>query len=283
MRPPLASELMALRIAALFVLSFSLIPSAWSQTVRFDTNVGNIDLVLNPTNDGNLNQHVDNILRYVESGRYEQVVLNRAADTTAGDPSDDFVLQFGGFFLTDPIFSSFNAFGTVQAFDPLIVDEDGDGEVDFSTEDLTNTRGTVSLALSNSPNTGTSSFFVNVGNNEFLDASGFVPFAVVEDMSTVDYILQLNQVSDPSNGLASADIPVIDELNTLVYVERAFVLDPDPVSNSMSMASMISEPIVQEAPLTIPTVVGASVPEPPALVLALGAFMVWTILKGPRR
>ena len=134
--PPLASELMALRIAALFVLSLSLVPTTLAQTVRFDTNVGNIDLVLNPTNNGNLDQHVDNILRYVESGRYERVVINRAHDNDDDITANDFVMQFGGFFLSDPIFSSFDAFGTVEAFDALIVDEDGDGQVDFSTEGL---------------------------------------------------------------------------------------------------------------------------------------------------
>ena len=87
------------------MFGLSLLSTSWAQTVRFDTNVGNIDLTLNPTNNGNLNQHVDNILRYIEAGRYERVVLNRA-DTgiSSTDPSDDFVLQFGGFTLADPIF-----------------------------------------------------------------------------------------------------------------------------------------------------------------------------------
>ena len=152
---------------------------------------------------------------------------------------------------------------------------------------LENSRSTVSLALSaGNPNSGTSSFFVNLGENQFLDNQGFVPFARVEDMSTVDYILRLNQVSDPSSGLASSDIPVLNEMNHLVYVERAFVLDPNPVSTSMSMASTITEAVTieEDSPVPpLPVVVGANVPEPPALVLAVGAFMLWTIVKGPRR
>lgn len=274
---------MALRIAATLVLAVVLLPSCWAQTVRFDTNVGNIDLVLNPTGNGNLNQHVDNILRYVEAGRYDRVVLNRAQDNDNEDPADDFVLQMGGFELSDPIFSSFGAFTSVESFDPLIVDEDGDGQVDFSQEGLENTRGTVSLALSNSPNTGTSSFFINVGNNQFLDGQGFLPFAVVEDMSTIDYIMRLDQVSDPSSGLASADIPIVDADNMLVYVERVFVLDPNPVSMNLGMtaneplAEILDEEVFEPEPVAI-----TSIPEPPALVLAVGVFMLWAVFKGPR-
>ena len=295
---------MMLRLVATIAIGLLSISYAEAQTVRFDTNVGNIDLILNPMNNGNLDDHVDNIIRYVNSGRYENVVLNRA-DTggDANDPVDDFVLQFGGFTLANPIFSAFSDFSSVEAFDPVIVDEDGDGVVDFSTEDLVNTRGTVSLALSNSPNTGTSSFFVNIGDNLFLDNSGFVPFAQVADMSTVDYIMRLDQVSDGSAGLASSNIPVVDEDNFLVYVERAFVLDSDPVSSPASIATtpslstLLSEPpleesledtilesaaLEEEVPVVVPSLAVANVPEPPTLVVVVGVLMVLAVLKGPR-
>jgi cyclophilin family peptidyl-prolyl cis-trans isomerase len=291
---------MATRVVTALFLCLLLIAPAAAITVRFDTNVGNIDLLLNTTNP-NLKPQVDNILAYIDAGRYEHVVLNRASDGVAGDPTDDFVLQFGGFTLATEQFSSFDAFSPVEAFDPVFVDFNNDGVIDFDTSDLTNTRGTVSLALSNSPNTGTSSFFVNLGDNSGLDAQGFVPFANVVDMSTVDYILRLNQVSDPNGGLASSDIPVIDEDNLLVFVERAYCLDCDAmapmallaeslVAESGDESSKVGSPAASAAASTVASASTssdglqvASVPEPPALVLAVGAFMVWTIIKGPRR
>ncbi len=278
-------------VTALFLYLLSIAPAA-AITVRFDTNVGNIDLLLNTTNP-DLKAHVDNILAYVDAGRYDRVVLNRAADGVAGDPTDDFVLQFGGFTLATEQFSSFAAFSSVQAFNPVIVDFNNDGVVDFDTSDLTNSRGTVSLALSNNPNTGTSSFFVSLGNNSFLDSQGFVPFAKVVDMSTVDYILRLNQVSDSNGGLASSDIPVVDDNNLLVFVERAYCLDCDAMAPMALLAeSLAAEASEESSNLSLSSnssstssggLQVAGVPEPPALVLVVGGLMVWAIWKGPRR
>ena len=281
---------MALRIAALTVFSFLLLPQAWAQTVRFDTNVGNIDVVLNPTANGNLDVYVDNLLRYVEAGLYENVVLNRADNgIDPDDPADDFVLQFGGFFSPSPIYTSFLDFQSVPSFDPVIVDADNDGNVDFGTNDLTNSRGTITMALAGSPNTGTSSFFANLGNNGFLDASGFVPFAEVADMSTIDYIMRLPQQSEPIAGLASSNIPVTGpDDNLLIYVQKAFILDPNPAVPTPAAPAPTALATLLEGgpdggidsvvpPAGSPTVV--SVPEPPALVLVVGAVVLWTVLK----
>ncbi|MCH7685089.1 MAG: hypothetical protein IH899_00150 [Planctomycetes bacterium] len=146
---------MAIRFLTALILGLALVPVATAQTVRFDTNVGNIDLVLNPNGLPELRAHVDNMLAYVDSGRYENVVLNRA--DTGRNPNNpvDFVLQFGGFLTSSQVFSSFSDFSSVESFDPVIVDFDGDGQVDFNTSELSNTRSTVTLALSGPPNTGT--------------------------------------------------------------------------------------------------------------------------------
>lgn len=283
---------MATRVFTALAFCLLMAAPAAALTVRFDTNVGNIDLVLNTTNP-NLKPHVDNLLAYVDAGRYDHVVLNRADDgPNDTDPADDFVLQFGGFTLDTQQFSSFSAFTPVEAFDPIFVDFNNDGAADFDTTDLSNTRGTVSLALiPGQPNSGTSSFFVNLGDNSgLLDVQAFVPFAKVVDMSTVDYIMRLNQVSDPSSGSAS-NIPVIDEDNLLVFVERAYCLDCDATAPTSSSAiSTVGGEDSSGSDLIPPTSSGSSgsvqvvgVPEPPALVLAVGAFMVLTILKGPRR
>jgi len=241
------------------VLLFTSVGSA--QTVRFDTNVGNFDMILNPDSDANLQVLVDNMLAYVEGGLYDNTVINRAVDGDDNDPSNDFVLQMGSF-LIDSIFPAATAdeftANAIERFDPVIVDANGDGQVDFNA--ITNGRGTVSLALSGPPNTGTSSFFINLGDNSGLDSQGFVPFARIEDMSTVDLIMQLNNVdvySQPGN-LTLKDIPLIDN-GSLVFIERAFVLEGLPVAASAGLNT-------------------ENVPEPPTLVLAVGALMLISVL-----
>lgn len=53
-----------------------------------------------------------------------------------------------------------------------------------------NTRGFVTFAKSNAPNSRTTQFFINYGDNSFLDNMGFSPFATIRDggMAAVDTI-----------------------------------------------------------------------------------------------
>jgi len=211
-----------------------------AQTVRFDTNVGNIDFLLNPTNNSNLQSHVDNLLLYVNSGRYDLSVINRAAE--------DFVLQFGGFTL-DPLElpASFDAFTNIPSFDAVTVDQDGDGNVDFDLGGLSNTPGTVSLALgAGNPNSGTSSFFVNLGDNgALLDPQAFVPFAEVVDMATVDSILSLPQTNFAGGGLAGDDVPTINGTG-VVFIERAFVLEAAGSTSATTFSTLINQEVASD-------------------------------------
>lgn len=205
--------------------------TAWSQTVRFETNVGDFDMVLNPNNDPNLQPLVDNLIAYVGLGRYSFSAINRAPGGGNTDPSDDFVLQMGGFmgFAPDPDIWP-QTLRSVDRLPEAIVDGDGDGSVDFPA--ITNSRGTVSLALAGGDvNSGTSSFFINLGDNSFLDSQGFVPFAEIVDLDTIDRIFALEQrdlsnaVGQPGN-LAFIDVPVTED-EKLVVVERARVIEAD--------------------------------------------------------
>jgi hypothetical protein len=111
---------------------------------------------------------------------------------------------------------------------------------------LSNTAGTVGLALSSGPNgtnedSGTSSFFINLGNNFALDAD-FAVFARVPDMTTIGSIMSLSQVdltTDPSFGagpgnLAFTDVPLLSN-GDLVIVSRAFVV-PEPSCSALLLA-----------------------------------------------
>jgi len=256
---------MLTRLLSVVAVTCLTVNLASAQIVRFDTTVGTFDMVLNPTFNENLQPHVNNLLAYVNSGRYNRTVINRAAE--------DFVLQLGGFqapFLSVP--ENFDAFPSVPAFDPVIVDANGDGQVDFDTTGLTNTRGTVTLALSNNPNTGTSSFFVNLGDNAFLDAQGFVPFAEISNMATINLIMGLPQVSIPGGGLASQDIPTIDETR-LIIIEQVFVVAPPaplalPDAEDLMDLGGAHDPPPQQMESSV------GVPEPSGLVLSLFAAML---------
>jgi len=269
------------RFSGATVLSLLFVSVVAAQTVRFDTNVGTFDLELNPTGNHNLQSHVDNILAYVNDGRYDKTVINRAAS--------GFVMQMGGF-KADSLFlpNAFSDFNSVSSFDPVIVDADGDNLVDFDVSSLLNTPGTVSLALSSSPNTGTSSFFVNLNTNSNLDSNNlrFVPFAVVPDMATIDLIMSLEQANYSDGGLAGDDVPMLPG-QRIVFVEQAYVIDESPVtmasmmtSSDASSATATTEPaMLAPAPATAPPLPAFAVPEPSTFALAALALLAATTMK----
>jgi cyclophilin family peptidyl-prolyl cis-trans isomerase len=143
--------------------------------------------------------------------------------------------------------------------DGVVVDADTNQQVDFST--ISNTRGTISLALGSfdhdnnpatpavtNPNSGTSSFFINLGDNNFLDSQGFVPFARISNMQTIDEIMQLTQRDlsgqiGQSGNLAYSDVP-ITSANRMVVVKDVEVIDAaddfsfvGPIANALELAA----------------------------------------------
>jgi cyclophilin family peptidyl-prolyl cis-trans isomerase len=210
------------RIGAAALVLLALPTAAQAQIMRFDTSVGVFDMQLNPTNDPNLQPLVDNIVAYIGLGRYHYTAINRAADS--------FVLQMGSFLGFPPTPNDYlGLIQEIQRLSPVIVDGNGDGSVDFAA--LSNTRGTVSLALSSAgPNSGTSSFFINLGDNsELLDPQGFVPFARIDDMSTIDRIMLLNQtdLDGPPANITFDDVPLTEE-GRLVILKSVRVLQSAP-------------------------------------------------------
>ncbi|HEY4235519.1 MAG TPA: peptidylprolyl isomerase, partial [Lacipirellulaceae bacterium] len=148
----------ALILAALFI------PVASAQVVRFDTTVGDFDVVLNPTHNSLLQGNVDNFLHYVESDSYRASWINRAAK----DNGTNFVLQMGGFY-SNTLRPSPTIASTRSVFSaPPVTGSPG-------ISGLSNTIGTVAFALSGdgqggtNHDSGTSSFFVNLASNTFLD------------------------------------------------------------------------------------------------------------------
>jgi cyclophilin family peptidyl-prolyl cis-trans isomerase len=209
------------RIVLTLVVCCGFVSSAAAQVVRFETTQGDFDMVLNPMNITALQEHVENMLRYVEDNKYLGSWINRA-DT-------GFVLQMGGFFAHTkrPVVSQ-DGIHSVQRFSDVI---EGHPAVETG---LSNTVGTVSLALSGgqggtNQDSGSNSFFVNLTNNsQSLDAD-FTVFAAIPDMTTISKIMALTTQDlttslgfDPGN-LAFNHVPV-DADGKQVFIKRAFVI-----------------------------------------------------------
>jgi cyclophilin family peptidyl-prolyl cis-trans isomerase len=136
------------------------------QYVKFETTEGPFVLELNfekaPVS-------VENFVKYVEKGFYDGTIFHRVMS--------DFMIQGGGM----------DEKGNPKKTDRPIVNEHNNG--------LKNKRGTISMARTNDPNSGTSQFFINVADNDGtakynLDAGpGYAVFGkVVHGMDTIDKI-----------------------------------------------------------------------------------------------
>jgi cyclophilin family peptidyl-prolyl cis-trans isomerase len=132
--------------------------------VRFETSMGAFTVQLD-TRRAPLT--VENFLRYVADGHYEDTVFTRV--------SQNFITQAGGYTID---------FEEKPARDP-IPNESGNG--------LTNRRGTVAMARTGDPHSATSQFFINMADNPGLNPLptrwGYAVFGeVVEGMDVIDRI-----------------------------------------------------------------------------------------------
>ncbi len=174
-------------IALLFLLAVvSCCASVAEATVlRFETVMGNFDVRLFDTA---MPRSVTNFLSYVTANKYNGTVVHRNSDIA--DPVlRDFVIQGGGFSFTDPTPPATVMTYTQVATNAPIADEPGGG-----VTGLSNLRGTIAMAKSG-PDTVTSQWFINQGNNSTLDNparpdGGFSAFGAVlgNGMDVVDAI-----------------------------------------------------------------------------------------------
>ncbi len=173
---------------------------------------------------------------------------------------------------------------------------------------LSNTVGTVSLALSGNPanpNSGSSSFFINLTDNSFLDPQ-FTVFAAIPDMTVVNEIMALTTIDQTTNpnfpdqtgNAGLEDIPVQADGN-LVFIKRVFVVS-DNLEVAKAMAGIQSamaqsaqsfasaaDSAVPSAAAGLSTSAGLSsnvVPEPATLTMCLAALLVFgTSIRRHRR
>jgi peptidyl-prolyl cis-trans isomerase B (cyclophilin B) len=140
---------------------------------------------------------VRNFLEYVNSGFYDNTIFHRVID--------GFMVQGGGF---EPGMKQ-------KATREPIKNE--------ATNGLSNTQYTVAMARMPNPHSASSQFFINVGDNDFLDHSaptpqgwGYCVFGrVVEGQDVVD---RIKKVQTGRRGMHD-DVPVQD-----VVIEKAEVV-----------------------------------------------------------
>ncbi|MEQ9617269.1 MAG: peptidylprolyl isomerase [Phycisphaerales bacterium] len=158
---------------------------------------------------------VANFFDYANAGDWDNTFFHRSVS--------DFVIQGGGFQAVD-------GFDEVDERAPIL-NEPG----------ISNLRGTIAMAkLGSNPNSATSQWFFNLGDNsENLDNQngGFTVFGEIVStigLNSIDNIANLDTVSDTSANFAFTDVPVLDEdafndrggldVEDLVIIDRVSIL-----------------------------------------------------------
>jgi peptidyl-prolyl cis-trans isomerase A (cyclophilin A)/peptidyl-prolyl cis-trans isomerase B (cyclophilin B) len=155
--------------------------------VDLRTNLGTIRLELYPAR---APKTVENFLRYVRDGHYEGTLFHRVID--------GFMIQGGGYArdyrqkpTREPVANEARA--GVQA-------------------GLKNDVGTIAMARTSDPNSATAQFFINVGNNSFLnwgdprsDGHGYAVFGKVVD--GLEVVLRIAKSPTGPGGPFGRDVP----------------------------------------------------------------------------
>jgi len=160
---------------AAMAVGLALPVSAQAQKVKLATTAGDVVIELDAAK---APKTVDNFLQYVKAGHYDGTVFHRVIE--------NFMIQGGG--MTPDMKEK-----TTRAPIPL-----------ESRNGLNNDRGTVAMARTSDPNSATAQFFINVKDNDFLnaarsrDGNGYAVFGkVVAGMDVVD---QIRKVPTGSKG-----------------------------------------------------------------------------------
>ncbi|MEO1575717.1 MAG: peptidylprolyl isomerase [Pseudomonadota bacterium] len=150
-------------------------------TVEFKTSKGTFQVQLNARR---APLTVQNFLKYVNDGHYNGTIFHRVIG--------DFMAQGGGFD-TDM---------TEKPTRNPVVNESGNG--------LSNARGTIAMARTGDPHSGTAQFFINLVDNQRLDPNprrwGYTVFGeVVSGMEVLDAIALVPTAAKPP---FRSDVPV---------------------------------------------------------------------------
>lgn len=232
----------------------SFAPLSQATTVQFQTSMGNFEVNLY---DEESPATVANFLAYVSAEDYNNSFMHRLIG--------GFIVQGGGY-----IYNPENgAVTSVPANSPII------NEAKYS-----NVRGTIAMAkLGGNPNSATSEWFINLGNNsENLDRQngGFTVFGVVtgDGMDVVDAIAALPVLYWAQGHPAATDLPVQNytqedyDNNVPVVQENLVVIESIVVLDAATdTAGEIQTPIISTK------ISGGGIEYGFLLLLSLGALI----------
>ena len=163
--------------------------------VLLKTNKGDITLSLDAVK---APKTVANFLQYVKSAHYDGTIFHRVID--------NFMIQGGGM-----------TAGLKEKSSGAQIENEADNG-------LKNERGTVAMARTSDPHSATAQFFINVGDNDFLNHSaknvqgwGYAVFGKVTD--GIDVVDAIRKVKTGNSGFHQ-DVPTED-----VVIEKASVLE----------------------------------------------------------
>jgi cyclophilin family peptidyl-prolyl cis-trans isomerase len=187
-----------MKLKHLFVLGLAAIPGgalAADPQVDIKTNVGTIRLELYPDK---APKTVENFLRYVKEGHYNGTIFHRVID--------GFMVQGGGFDA---------GYKQKPTRDPLQNEAKGG---------LKNDAGSVAMARTPDPHSASAQFFINLKNNEFLNAErsqdgwGYAVFGKV--VSGMDVVTKIAKTPTGAAGPFRSDVP-----KQPVVIESVAVVD----------------------------------------------------------
>ena len=168
--------------------------AAQAQKVKFSTSAGDIVVELDAAK---APKTVENFVAYVKAGHYNGTIFHRVIPT--------FMIQGGG--MTADMKEK-----TTRAPIPL-----------ESRNGLSNVRGSIAMARTGDPNSATAQFFINVKDNDRLDAAnardgnGYAVFGkVVSGMEVVD---KIRDVPTGSKGMHD-DVPLAPITINKVTLEK---------------------------------------------------------------
>jgi peptidyl-prolyl cis-trans isomerase A (cyclophilin A) len=190
-RSTIRATLAAACLSLTMVLSASVTRAADDEkpVVVLETSAGQITLELDKAK---APISVENFLKYVDKGFYDGVAFHRVIP--------GFMIQTGG--IKDEKDTLIEK--REDAFPP-IKNESGNG--------LSNARGTIAMARTSNPNSATSQYFINLGDNVRLDnyGGGYAVFGkVISGMDVVDAIARAETTTKAdSNGMRHQDVPIM--------------------------------------------------------------------------
>jgi peptidyl-prolyl cis-trans isomerase A (cyclophilin A) len=189
--------------------------------IRIETTLGDIDIELFSSQ---APITVANFLNYVNSGRFAETFFHRDAQNGSSAAAEqplptgtNFVLQGGGYKF-GPDATGTNRLTQIATDNSIVLENTG----------RLNLTRTLSMARTNSPNSATSQFFINMADNSFLDPSsssdGYAVFGrVIQGWDVVTaingltrYNLTNNAAFIPASGQTNYS-SIMSEVPTIAY------------------------------------------------------------------